>query len=107
MRSAVDALTKIGLDPKFVGGKLGILAVLHTWTRTLEHHPHVHMLVSAGGLDKDDIWRESRKKFLVPVRALSKLIRARLMKLARRALPGGNLSTRGLEPGMGSSAVRP
>jgi putative transposase/transposase-like zinc-binding protein len=87
MRSAVDALAKIGLDPKFVGGKLGILAVLHTWTRALEHHPHVHMLVPAGGLDQDGVWRESRKKFLVPVKALSKLFRERFMKLARRTLP--------------------
>ena len=87
MRAAVDALAKIGLDPKFVGGKLGILAVLHTWTRALEHHPHVHMLVPAGGLDKDGVWRESRKKFLVPVKALSKLFRQRFMKLARKALP--------------------
>lgn len=87
IRSAVDALTKVGLDPKFVGGKLGILAVLHTWTRALEHHPHVHMLVPAGGLDADGVWRESRKKFLVPVKALSKVFRARFMKLARRALP--------------------
>ena len=54
---------------------------------TLEHHPHVHMLVPAGGLDKDGVWRESRKKFLVPVKALSRLFRARFMKLARRALP--------------------
>jgi hypothetical protein len=87
MRSAVEALTKVGLDPRFVGGKLGILAVLHTWTRALEHHPHVHMLVPAGGLDTEGVWRESRKKFLVPVRALSKVFRARFMKLARRALP--------------------
>jgi len=88
MRSAVDALSRVGLDPRFVGGKLGILAVLHTWTRALEHHPHVHMLVPAGGLDQDGVWRESRRKFLVPVRALSKVFRARFMKLARRALPG-------------------
>jgi hypothetical protein len=87
MRAAVDALSNIGLDPRFVGGKLGILAVLHTWTRALEHHPHVHMLVPAGGLDKDGAWRESRKKFLVPVKALSRIFRARFMKLARRALP--------------------
>ena len=87
MQAAAETLTKIGLDPKFVGGKLGMLAVLHTWTRALEHHPHVHMLVPAGGLDKDGVWRQSRKKFLVPVRALSKLFRARFMKLARKALP--------------------
>lgn len=87
MQSAVEALAKVGLDPRFVGGKLGILAVLHTWTRALEHHPHVHMLVAAGGLDRDEVWRESRKKFLVPVKALSAVFRARFMKLARRALP--------------------
>lgn len=87
MQSAAETLAKIGLDPKFVGGKLGMLAVLHTWTRALEHHPHVHMLVPAGGLNKDGVWRQSRKKFLVPVQALSKLFRARFMKLARKALP--------------------
>lgn len=87
VRSAVDALVKIGLDPRYVGGKLGILAVLHTWTRALEYHPHVHMLVPAGGLDKDGVWRESRKNFLVPVQALSKVFRARFMKLAKEALP--------------------
>jgi len=87
MQAAAETLVKIGLDPKFVGGKLGMLAVLHTWTRALEHHPHVHMLVPAGGLDKDGIWRQSRKKFLIPVRALSKLFRAKFMKLARQALP--------------------
>jgi len=87
IRAAVETLSKIGLDPKYVGGKLGILAVLHTWTRALEHHPHVHMLVPAGGLDQDGVWRESRKKFLVPVEALSRGFRYRFMKMARKALP--------------------
>lgn len=88
MRTAADTLEAIGLDPRHVGGKLGILAVLHTWTRVLEHHPHVHMLVPAGGLDKDNIWRPARKKkFLVPVRALSRGFRGRFMDQAQKALP--------------------
>jgi Putative transposase/Transposase zinc-binding domain len=87
MRAAADTLIKIGLDPKFVGGQLSMLTVLHTWTRALEFHPHVHMLVPGGGLDKDGIWRSGRKKFLVPVQALSRMFRARFMKLARAALP--------------------
>lgn len=87
IKAARDTLASIGLDPKFVGGKLGILAVLHTWTRALEHHPHVHMLVPAGGLAKDGQWKESRKKFLVPVRALSRGFRYRFMDMARKALP--------------------
>ena len=87
IKAATETLLKIGLDPKHVGGKLGILAVLHTWTRALEHHPHVHMLVPAGGLDKSGVWRQSRKKFLVPVQALSRGFRGRFMKLAKEALP--------------------
>jgi len=86
-RAAVDTLQKIGLDPKFVGGQLSMMTVLHTWTRALEFHPHVHMLVPGGGLDKDGVWRCARKKFLVPVQALSRMFRARFMKLARAALP--------------------
>jgi len=87
MQTATETLMAIGLDPKHVGGKLGMLAVLHTWTRALEHHPHVHMLVPAGGLAQDGAWRPSRKKFLVPVRALSRGFRGRFMTLAQKALP--------------------
>lgn len=86
-RAAVDTLQKIGLDPKFVGAQLSMMTVLHTWTRALEFHPHVHMLVPGGGLNKDGVWRSARKKFLVPVQALSAMFRARFMKLAREALP--------------------
>jgi hypothetical protein len=90
MQAASEMLMKLALDPKHVGGKLAILAVLHTWTRAMEFHPHVHMLVPAGGLDKDGNWRTTRKKWLVPVKALSKLFRARFMKLAKKALPEEN-----------------
>jgi len=67
IQAASEMLMKLALDPKHVGGKLAILAVLHTWTRAMEFHPHVHMLVPAGGLDKDGNWRTTRKKWLVPV----------------------------------------
>jgi len=87
IQAASEMLMKLALDPKYVGGKLAILAVLHTWTRAMEFHPHVHMLVPAGGLDKDGNWRTTRKKWLVPVKALSKLFRARFIKLAKKALP--------------------
>jgi hypothetical protein len=89
MVAAAEALLKLGLDPKYVGGQLAILAVLHTWTRTMGHHPHVHMLVPAGGLDKDGVWRPARnKKYLVCEKALSKIFRAKFMAKARKAFPG-------------------
>ena len=87
IQAAAEMLMKLANDPKHVGGKLAILSVLHTWTRAIEFHPHVHMLVPAGGLDKQGNWRTTRKKWLVPVKALSKLFRARFMKLAQKKLP--------------------
>jgi len=89
-QAAIEALSKLGLDRKYIGGQLGMLTVLHTWTRAKEYHPHLHLLVPAGGLDKDGVWRPARKKFLVPVRALSPIFRAIFMKLAAKALPKEN-----------------
>ena len=86
-QAAIAALTKLGLDRKYLGGLLGMVAVLHTWTRAKEYHPHLHILIPGGALDKDGVWRPARKKFLVPVKALSPIFRAMFMKLVRKALP--------------------
>jgi DNA-directed RNA polymerase subunit RPC12/RpoP len=76
MRSSAEALQKLALDKKYLGGEVGILAVLHTWGSTLEYHPHVHCLIPGGAImEKGTLWRESRQKFLVAVRPLSKLLR--------------------------------
>jgi hypothetical protein len=53
-----------------------MVGVLHTWTRQLLYHPHVHYIVTGGGLTADGRWRSSRKDFLVPVKALSPIFRA-------------------------------
>lgn len=86
-KAAADALLTLSADPRYVGGQIGILSVLHTWTRQLGRHPHVHCLVTGGGLTQKGIWQPARKKYLVPVTALSPLFRARFMALARKALP--------------------
>jgi len=92
-RAAFESLTALAADPRYLGARLGALAVLHTWTRTLEWHPHVHMLVPGGGLAPNGrtwktVKRRGRADFLVPVRALAKHFRGRFLHLARRALPG-------------------
>jgi len=88
MKAAAQALMTLALDPKFVGGRIGILAVLHTWGGAMNHHPHVHLLVPAGGLSLDGTrWIPSSKMYLVPVQALSILFRVRFIALARKALP--------------------
>jgi hypothetical protein len=89
MEAAALSLMKLASDIRYVGGQIGLLSVLHTWTRALLYHPHVHCLIPAGGLSGDHrYWLAARKNYLVPVRALSDIFRATFMTLARRKLPG-------------------
>lgn len=86
------ALSRAANNPAFLGAQTGALAVLHTWGQTLSLHPHIHMLVPAGGLDADGWqWVRSSKKFFVPVKALSKIFRACYVRLLTEALLNGKL----------------
>lgn len=87
MTAAAAALLKLTADPRYLGARPGVLAVLHTWTRAMLYHPHVHMLVTAGGLrDTDGRWLLPRHAaFLVPGRALSRLFRGGVRAGLRRA----------------------
>jgi len=83
-RTSASATQHLAADPRFVGGQLGLVGVLHTWGRTLTYHPHVHYLIPAGGLaDDDQTWRPARDDFLVPVKALSSIFRARFREALR------------------------
>ena len=76
MRSASQAIIKAGENPAFLGAKTGCVAILHTWGQALTYHPHVHLLVPAGGFDSDLVeWVQSEKNFFAPVKALSSLFR--------------------------------
>jgi hypothetical protein len=90
-RAAFDSLAALVADPKFVGEQIGALAVSHTWTRTLEWHPHLHVLVPGGALAADGrTWltiKARNKRFLVPVKALAARFRGRFLHLARRCVP--------------------
>lgn len=77
-RASAAAMKELAWDPRYVGGQIGMVGVLHTWGRQLTYHPHVHYLVPAGGLAPDgQQWIASRHNFLIPVRALSRLFRAK------------------------------
>jgi hypothetical protein len=82
-RASAAALLQLALDPRFLGARLGMVGVLHTWTRQLLFHPHVHYLVTGGGLTPDGRWRSARKDFLVPVKALSPIFRAKFRDLLK------------------------
>lgn len=92
-RAAFDSLQSLAADPKYLGARIGAVAVLHTWTRSLEWHPHVHLLVPGGGLANDgrtfvSARKPGRADFLVPISALGALFRGRFLSMAHRALPG-------------------
>lgn len=84
-RASADAIQHLAQDPRFVGGQMGMVGVLHTWGRNLSYHPHVHYLVPGGGLAADGkTWLPARKNFLLPVKALSKIFRAKFRDALRK-----------------------
>ena len=86
LREAAATVQALAADRTWVGGTPGILAVLHTWSRTLGYHPHAHLLVTAGGLTPDGTWvRPAHPRFLVPGYMLSEVFRAKLRHALTRA----------------------
>ncbi|HEY0422995.1 MAG TPA: IS91 family transposase [Rhodopila sp.] len=85
MQASAAAIIELARDPRYVGGTVGVLAVLHTWTQQLAFHPHVHCLVSGGGISEDgNTWHPARRNFLVPIKALAKLVRGKFRALLRQ-----------------------
>jgi hypothetical protein len=85
IKSAADSVIKLAADPHYVGGQVGVMAVLHTWGSNLSYHPHVHCLVTGGGLSPDgQAWMPARDNYLVPVKALSRLFRGIFLDRIRR-----------------------
>lgn len=90
--AASQTLTEVAANPRHLGAEIGILAVLHTWGQNLMHHPHLHCVVSGGGLTPDGTrWRASRKYYFLPVRVLSRVFRNKFRALLQRAFQRGEL----------------
>jgi Putative transposase len=91
-RAVAKTLLEIAADTRHLGARIGFLAVLHTWSQNLLHHPHVHCLVPAGGLALDGSrWISCRGKFFLPVRVLSRLFRGKLLAFLEAAWAEGKL----------------
>lgn len=88
--AATKTLLTLGEDEEHLGAQLGITAVLHTWTRELEFHPHLHCIVTGGGLSKDGKkWVPAHSKYLFPVKVLSRLFRGIFLDGLKRAVEEG------------------
>jgi hypothetical protein len=96
-RAAAETLLQIAADPKHLGASIGFVAVLHTWGQNLHHHPHLHCVVPGGGIAPDrSRWIAGRRHFLLPVKVLSRLFRAKFANYLRRAFQRGQLGFHGL-----------
>lgn len=85
-KAASETLSKLALDPKFLGAQIGVTMVLHTWGQNLSFHPHVHCIVPGGGLSPSGCsFVRSRKKFFIPVKILSKVFRGKFLSLLKKA----------------------
>jgi hypothetical protein len=92
MKAAAGAIVDLARDPRWVGGTVGVLAVLHTWTQRLVFHPHVHCLVTGGGVSDDGaLWHPAGKTFLFPKSALATLARARFRDAFAKLCPDVDL----------------
>jgi hypothetical protein len=77
-RTSAATLLELADDPKHLGADIGFLGVLHTWGQNLQHHPHIHYVVPAGGLAPDgSTWIASSRRFFLPVGVLSRVFRGK------------------------------
>ena len=91
-KAAAETVTMLAQDKKYLGATPGITSVLHTWGQNLMEHPHVHMIVTGGGVDQQTgQWVKSRKKFFIPVRVLSRVFRGKFLSKLKDAYMNGQL----------------
>jgi Putative transposase/Transposase zinc-binding domain len=91
-KASAETLITIAADPKHLGARIGLTAVLHTWGSALTHHPHVHVIVPGGGISLDgERWIACRPGFFLPVRVLSRLFRRLFLEMLAAAHQAGRL----------------
>ena len=92
LKTAAETLITIAADPKHLGARIGLTAVLHTWGSALTHHPHAHIIVPGGGVAPDgQRWISCRPSFFLPVRVLSRLFRRLFLERLTATYQAGRL----------------
>jgi hypothetical protein len=101
-RCSAQTLMDIAADPKHLGAEIGFFSVLHTWNQKLQHHPHVHCVVAAGGLSPNNAgWKRPRSaRFFLPERVLSEVFRGKFLQALQEAYASGELVFQGILKGL-------
>jgi len=95
-KASSESLVELGNNPKYLGAEIGFIAILHTWGQNLMEHPHIHIIIPAGGLSLDQQrWIHSRKNFLLPIKVISRLFRGKFMAYYKKACSNGKIKFEG------------
>jgi len=95
-RTSAETLIEVSRNPKHLGAQIGFFSVLHTWNQKLQHHPHVHCVLPAGGLSADHTrWIKSRSSFFLPVKVLGRVFRGKFIQALKHAFIEGDLNFQG------------
>ncbi len=92
--ASAQTLLTFAKDEKYLGANLGIISVLHTWGQQLSFHPHIHCIVSGGGITTDNQWKGAKKNtylFLFPVKAMSIVYRAKFLQALQEMIAKGEV----------------
>jgi hypothetical protein len=90
-RSASETLLELADNPKHLGARIGFMVILHTWGQNLMDHPHVHCVVTGGGLSSDNRWVSCRKGFFIPIRVMSSLFRGKFLYYLKKSFDDEDL----------------
>ena len=91
-RCVSETLFELAGDPKHLGGQIGFISILHTWGQNLMDHPHIHCIVTGGGLSRDGTrWVSCRKRFFISVKVLSRLFRGKVLFNLKKSWEKGEL----------------
>ncbi len=91
-KAVAETLTELSADEKYLGAQIGFFSLLHTWAQDLHYHPHIHVVVLAGGLTHTNQWRNSSKKFFIPAKVLSKKFRGKFLHHLKKLYAKDKLS---------------
>ena len=83
-KASAETLQVLAKDEKYLGGEIGFFSILHTWGQNLMYHPHVHLVVTGGGLTEINTWKEKEEDFFIPVKVMSRVFRGKFLNYMKK-----------------------
>ena len=83
-KASSETMQELARDEKYLGAEIGFFSILHTWGQNLMYHPHIHCVVTGGGLTETEKWKEKEEKFFIPVKVMSRKFRGKFLSYMKK-----------------------